>query len=377
MTNEAPIATSTSSATASSSCPMSRCCAQLGPWLSQRLGLEQLLQLASKKQVPLHQHSLWYYLGGVAMMFIGVQILTGALLMVYYIPHLESAHASILKLNSQIEFGWFIRSLHSWGANLMIVALFIHMFSTYFMKAYRGPRELTWLTGLGLLGLAFGFGFTGYLLPWDEVAYFATKIGIDIAAQTPIIGENIADLLRGGPSVGQATLSRFFVIHVMALPLALAGLLGLHLMLVQTHGMSEPASVAQRPDKQSEPFFPNFFLKDLMVWMLILNILAACATLAPWGLGPEADPAAPAPLGIKPEWYFLAMFQLLKCFPAHVGPFEGEHVGLTFFGLIGLLFVMMPFWDNGQSATKSRLATGFGLVVLIGFIGLTLWGLLV
>ena len=180
----------------------------------------------------------------------------------YYVPELKSAHASILFITSRVEFGWFIRSLHSWGANLMILAAFVHLFSTFFMKAYRPPRELTWITGLILLVLCLGFGFSGYLLPWDDVSYFATKIGLDITSKLPVIGESMAHILRGGDSISQATLTRFFSIHVIILPLALLGLVGLHLFFVQLKGMSAPKSFNNLPEekKSYEPFFPNFFL---------------------------------------------------------------------------------------------------------------------
>lgn len=345
-------------------------------WLYHRLSLAPLFNMALKKKVPVHKHSLWYYLGGIAMVFLGVQFITGLLLMVYYIPELDSAHASILRINTHIDFGWFIRSLHSWGANMMILALFFHLFSAYFMKAYRNPRELTWLTGLVLLIVAFGFGFTGYLLPWDEVAFFATKIGLDITKQLPLIGEFLAGILRGGHAVGQATLSRFFLIHVIVLPLSILALLGVHLWLVQGHGMSEPESVLAQPEakREYEPFVPNFALKDAMIWLLVLNVLATLVTLFPWGLGLQADPFAPAPAGIKPEWYFLGMFQFLKFVPAHVGPIEGEQAGLLFFALIGLGFAAAPFLDKGKSKPISNLFTWFGVIVLIGFISLTIWG---
>lgn len=347
-------------------------------WLDERLSLSKWQALAEKKMVPVHKHSVWYYLGGVALVLILVQIVTGGLLMVYYVPEIDAAHASILKLNSQINFGWFVRSLHSWGANLVILALFVHLFSTYFMKAYRPPRELTWLSGLGLLGLMFGFGFTGYLLPWDEVSFFATKIGIDISSKTPFIGEFVATLLRGGSEVGQATISRFFVIHVFLLPLGLAALLGLHLLLVQLHGISEPDSVKALPEdqKHQEKFFPTFVLKDLMIWLLVLNGLALLVGLFPWGLGPEADPFAPAPAGIKPEWYFLSMFQFLKQLPPTIGPIEGEQAGMLFFGLIGGLFAVMPFLDRNAESRWAKPAQIFGVIVLTGFLVFTIWGLL-
>ncbi|MBX2860994.1 MAG: cytochrome bc complex cytochrome b subunit [Vampirovibrio sp.] len=351
-------------------------------WLDARLSISAWQAMAEKKTVPHHEFSVWYYMGGIALVLLMVQVATGGLLMVYYIPEIASAHASILKINTQIDFGWFIRSLHSWGANLMILGLFFHLFSTYFMKAYRAPREITWLTGLGLLVLCFAFGFTGYLLPWDEMAFFATKVGIDITSKTPIIGEYMATLFRGGPEVSQVTLSRFFVIHVFVLPASLLGLLGIHLLLVQLHGMSEPKVFRERPKEQQsvEKFFPTFVLKDLMIWMLVLNVLAAAATLAPWGLGPEADPFAPAPAGIKPEWYFLAMFQILKMIPAYVGPIEGEHVGMLLFGLVGALFAAIPFLDrHGEGKNHhliSEAAKWFGIVVLAGFIIFTIWGML-
>lgn len=347
-------------------------------WLDERFHITELAAVASKKQVPVHRHSHWYYVGGVIMMLIGIQVVTGILLGIYYIPELSSAHASILKINTQVDFGWFIRSLHSWAANLVILAVFIHLFSAMFMRAYRSPREITWWSGLGLLVLMMGFGFTGYLLPWDEVAFFATKIGLDIAGKTPLVGEFIANMLRGGEQIGQATLSRFFVIHVFVLPLALVGLMGLHLLLVQTLGMSAPKVFHDQPEekKEYEPFFPTFLLKDMMIWLLAFNILAACATLSPWGLGPEADPFAPAPLGIKPEWYFLAMFQFLKLLPPTVGPVEGEMLGMGFFALVGGALASLPLWDTGKSKIAAVWATRFGLTFVVGFVTFTIWGAL-
>jgi quinol-cytochrome oxidoreductase complex cytochrome b subunit len=345
-------------------------------WLDERLYLKNWQAIAEKKTVPVHKHSIWYYLGGIAMVLLLVQFLTGGLLMVYYVPEIGSAHDSVMNLISKVNFGWFVRSLHSWGANLFILSLFVHMFSTYFMCAYRSPREMTWLSGLTLLVLAFGFGFTGYLLPWDDVAFFASKIGIDITSKAPFIGEWMATMLRGGAEVGQSTLSRFFLIHVFLLPLGLMGLMGLHLLMVQFHGISEPDSFKALPPekKKSEKFFPTFVLKDLMVWLLVLNGLALLVGLSPWGLGPEADAFAPAPAGIKPEWYFLAMFQFLKQLPAMIGPIEGEQFGMMLFGGIGLLLAAMPFIDRGNNPKTALFAKVFGLLVLVGFIVFTIWG---
>lgn len=343
-------------------------------WLDDRLKFQEFLKVAEKKEVPIHEHSIWYYMGGIALVFMAVQFVTGVLLMVHYVPGIESAHACILKINSQVDFGWFIRSLHSWGANLLILVLFAHLFSTYFMKSYRKPREITWLSGIALFGLTMAFGFTGYLLPWDDVSFFATKIGLDIADKVPFIGAHIADLLRGGETIGQATLSRFFMIHVALLPACLLLLMGGHLLLVQLHGMTEPSSFQENAKRHYEKFFPNFLLKDVLVWLLALNALATLVTFFPWGIGQEVDPYGPAPMGIKPEWYFLAEFQFLKLIPAKIGPVEGELAGMGFMMLLAAGLVLVPFYDRGDSKLKSRIATIYGLVLLAGLTIFTIWG---
>lgn len=345
-------------------------------WLDNRLGLSPYVSWAGKKTVPVHRHSFWYYMGGIVLVLIILQFLTGMLLMVYYVPEIKSAYTSILTLNSQVDFGWFFRSLHSWGANITILAVFLHFFSTYFMKAYRPPREFTWWSGLLLMAVLFGFGFTGYLLPWDEMAFFATKVGIDIAASVPLVGEQIATLLRGGDAISQSTLNRFYAIHVIVLPLALLILLGVHLFLIQVHGTSAPDWFKKLPpeQQQEEKFFPTFVFKDLMGWMAVVNLLAILVALFPWGIGPEADPFAPAPEGIKPEWYFLFLFQLFKILPAYVGPIEGELFGMLLFGLVVLSLVLIPLWDTGKDAGRSRWASIYGVVLAILFAILTVWG---
>ncbi len=347
-------------------------------WLDERLGLQEAWKFAQKKQVPIHKHSVWYYMGGIALMLMVIQFASGVLLMVYYVPGLQAAHASILRINSQVDFGWFFRSLHSWGANLLIAVLMVHLFSAYFMKAYRKPREFTWYTGLVLMILALAFGFTGYLLPWDDVSFFATKIGLDIASKMPLVGEQVAVLLRGGHNIGQATISRFFVIHVAVLPLLTLGLMGLHLLFVQMHGMSEPVyfKKLEAAKRTYEKFFPNFLLKDVLVWLLAFNGLAALVTFMPWGLGPEADPFAPAPVGIKPEWYFLAPFQFLKIIPAQIGPVEGELFGALLMVLFCCGLVIVPFFDKGDSPARAKTATYYGVVLVLAIIVFTIWGAL-
>jgi quinol-cytochrome oxidoreductase complex cytochrome b subunit len=347
-------------------------------WLDSRLSLTPLIEWSRHKTVPVHKEAFWYYMGGIVMIFLVTQFLSGILLMVYYVPDLKSAHSSILNLNTQVNFGWFIRSVHSWGANLLILGLYFHFFSTLLMKSYRPPREFTWWTGLAMMGILFTFGFSGYLLPWDQTSFFASKVGIDIANNIPFIGPFMAGLLRGGAAISQDTLSRFFTLHVIVLPLCLLPLFGLHLLLIQVHGTSSPAWFKRLPEdkRQYEKFFPEFLLKDFMGWLIVLNILAILVTLFPWGLGPQAQPFQPAPPGIKPEWYFLFLFQFFRLLPAKIGPVPGEQFGILLFGLVVLSLFVLPFWDTGQSALRSKVATGYGWLLLGLFAVLTVMGYL-
>jgi cytochrome b6 len=251
----------------------------------------------------------------------------------------------------------------------MVFAAFVHLFSVLLLQAYRPPRELTWLSGVALLALALGFGFTGYLLPWNELAYFATKVGTEITGAVPLAGAFLVRLLRGGDEVTGATLTRFYGIHVAILPALTTVLLGLHLFLVQKHGMSVPPGVEARGgERRVMPFLPNFLLRDLVGWLSALAVLAALAAYWPAELGRKADPFAPAPAGIKPEWYFMFMFQTLKYLPAHILGLEGEMVGVLGFGLAGLVLLLVPFLDRRAArGLPGRLfpSIGIGLIVFV------------
>jgi quinol-cytochrome oxidoreductase complex cytochrome b subunit len=211
-------------------------------WVDERLGLSELAAFARHKTVPVHSQSFWYYWGGISLFLFLVQCFTGVLLLVYYRPGAE-AYESVRQITFVMHFGWLIRSAHAWSASLMIFSILVHMFSVYFMKAYRKPREFGWLSGMALLGVAAAFGFSGYLLPMDELSYFATKVGLQIPSAIPWVGEAIANMLRGGPDVSDFTVQRFFALHVVVLPAIFLPLLGFHLWLVQRHGN---AAAAQR-----------------------------------------------------------------------------------------------------------------------------------
>jgi quinol-cytochrome oxidoreductase complex cytochrome b subunit len=343
-------------------------------FLHERLGLDVLQRLARYKRVPIHACSHFYYLGGMALFLFGVQVVTGVLLALFYKPSPDQAFESVRAIMTEVSFGWLIRSAHSWSANLLIGVLFLHVLTTYMMRAYRRPRELTWVTGILLLALFMAFGFSGYLLPWNELAFFATRVGTAIVGVIPLIGEQLLLLARGGDNVTGDTLARFYALHVAILPLLTLGLLGVHLFLVQKHGMSVPnRELAARGGDEipSMPFVPHFLLRDMVGWYLALALLAALAAVFPWELGEKANPSGSAPEGIKPEWYFLFMFQTLKILPPRIGPFEGEVLGVLFFGLCGLIVLLVPFLDRVRGG---RAMLNFCAVIAVAFfIVMTAW----
>jgi cytochrome b6 len=339
-------------------------------WVDERLDLKPVLEFAEEKAVPSHRYSALYFLGGATLFFFLLQVATGILLLLYYKPTAEAAFESVRFIMTEVYFGWLIRSIHSWSANLMVLCAFLHMVTVFFMRAYRKPREMTWWTGAALLLLAMGFGFSGYLLPWNELAFFATRVGTDMAGKTPLIGEFLAEFLRGGEDVTGATLTRFFGFHVAVLPMIATILVLLHLLFIQRQGMSVPKSVEEEASRlPGIRFFPNFFLRELMGWGIALAILAALASLFPWELGTEADPFAPAPAGIKPEWYFLFMFQSLKYIPATVAGIEGEFVGLVFFGIAGAVWFFWPLVDRRLPERKRELVVTIVGILVLAFIG--------
>ena len=345
-------------------------------WLDERLGLADLEKLAHKKQVPVHRHQVWYYFGGMTLFLFVVQVATGILLLLYYRPSAEEAYESVQFIMAEVEFGWLIRSIHAWSANLMIAALFVHLFSVLLLRAYRRPREMTWVSGVALMGLAMAFGFTGYLLPWNELSYFATKVGTEITGAVPVVGHFLLRLLRGGDEVTGATLTRFYGIHVAVLPALVTAIVGLHLYLVQRHGMSVPPGVerAEAP-RRTMPFVPDFLLRDIVGWLCALGVLAALAAFFPTELGKKADPFAPAPVGIKPEWYFMFMFQTLKYLPASILRVEGEIVGILGFGLAGALLLLVPFLDRRAArGESSRVVTALVLAAIVYILALTALG---
>jgi len=339
-------------------------------WLDARLELRRWIAVARHKAVPVHRGSVFYYAGGVCLFLFLLQLVSGILLLMYYRVGADSSYESVRYISSQVDFGWLIRSVHSWGANIMLVFVFVHMFSVFFMRAFRKPRELTWMSGCVLLGVCLAFGFSGYLLPWNELAFFATKVGTDIIGQVPWVGHWLLRIVRGGDDVTGATLARFFGLHVAVLPAVLTLAVAAHLGLVQLQGMADTQEA-----KKTMPFFPDFFLRDVMLWLVALNAVAVLAVFFPWELGKKAEALASAPAGIKPEWYFLAQYQFLKVLPPRLLGLPGELLGIGAVGAVGVLWLLTPFWEDVLPRPRKeavlRLVGWGGLALLIA---LTIWG---
>jgi cytochrome b6 len=363
------------------SAPTSR---RLFRWLDDRYGVSPLIEFLREKEVPVGVHPMfWYFLGGTTLFFFTVQIASGLLLLVYYQPGESSSYESIHYITTKVPFGWLVRSVHCWSAHLMIVSLVVHMFSTMMLKAYRPPRELTWVTGFILFSLALGFGFSGYLLPWNELAYFATAVGTDSVKSVPVIGGWLLQVIRGGPDVTINTLYRFFALHICILPILTVGLISSHLIFIQRQGMSLP--VGEHVAARGMKFFPNFALRDLLTWLVALAVLLALALFFPygagipgveWELGQKADPLAPAFPGIKPEWYFLWIYQLLREFPPHILGFEGPQLCLLLVNVLLVVWGLIPWLD--RKARRDEPSPGFsdfgvGAIFFVAFLTLKAW----
>ena len=351
-------------------------------WLDARFGVGKLVEFARHKEVPVGGHSMvWYYLGGTTLFFFTVQLVSGVLLLMYYQPGEATSYESIRFVTAKVPFGWLIRSVHCWSAHLMILSLVVHMFSTMILKAYRTPRELTWLTGFFLFAIALGFGFSGYLLPWNELSFFATAVGTDSVKSVPVIGQWLLEVMRGGPDVTINTLYRFFALHIVILPLLIVAVLSGHLIFIQVQGMAH-GMAHQRPDRPGLRFFPDFLLRDLLLWLVCLIVLAVLVYLLPygpgipgmeWEVGKKANPLAPAYPGIKPEWYFLWVYQLLKEFPPHLFGMEGPQAALLVVTVLMGIWALVPWLDRrAAKGQPSPMFTDLAIAAIIFMSYLTL-----
>jgi len=329
--------------------------ARVAPWFRARIDLEPAIALVRRHPVPMHRHSWIYCLGDAAVFLFGLQAVTGFLLMLYYQPTEASAHESVRRIMTEVPYGWLVRSVHVWSASFLIGTVWLHLLTVLFARAYRRPRELTWISGVLMLAVTMGSGFSGYLLPWNELSYSATEVGTELAGTLPGVGDLLVRLLRGGQQMTGATLTRFFAAHVMLAPVAMVLLLSIHVLLSRIRGVSLPLGMRRQDVKDRRPFYSEFLLVDARVWLVLFGTIVTLAVLLPAETGVKAV-LKPAPQGIKPEWYFLFMYQTLKMLP--------KTVGVALFALAGVFLLVLPFLD--RSAMRGKKGRGMTVLFAIG-----------
>jgi len=345
-------------------------------WLDDRLGIQVVMDFLKHKPIPRNRHTPWMYTGSLVLVFFGIQVLTGIVLAFYYRPTLEEANKSVGEIMTKVPLGWIIRSVHSWSATFMIAIVFVHLLAIWVLKSYRKPREMTWMSGGLLLVFTLAFGFTGYLLPWDALSLAATKVGTDIPRSIPLIGVWGTKFLRGGEDISGDTLSRFFSFHVSVLPLCLLAALALHVYLIQKLGMSLPAGADEEAEaRRSLPFWPNFVYREAILWLVFVGVLVTIAVFLPPTLGKAADLMAPAPEGIKPEWYFLFLFQTLKIVPAKILFVTGDTVAVLLIALAVALFFFLPLIDNKPAGRKGKIITVLAFLLIVYAVAMSIWSL--
>jgi ubiquinol-cytochrome c reductase cytochrome b subunit len=336
-------------------------------WFNRRTGLDGLLRETLDEPIP--GGARFAYVFGSALLFIFVsQVITGVFLALYYVPSSDHAHTTVAYITKAVASGSFLRSIHAYGSSAMVILLLLHVTQTFLYGAYKGRRELLWLSGCVLFALVLCMAFTGYLLPWDQKAYFATAVGTNIAGEVPLIGAWLKSLMRGGADMGTLTLSRFFVAHILVVPAAIFGFVAMHVFLFRKAGAAGPISENPvAPTLPAEPFYPKQVIIDGFFALIIISILAAISHFMPFELGPRANPADAHYLP-RPEWYYIPIFQWLKYWPGSL-----SFIGVVAIpSLVAFFFASLPFLDKRMERRPWKRPVAVAVYV---FIFLALFGL--
>lgn len=353
-------------------------------WLDIRIGLNDLIRSQlTDYRVP-KNINIFYTLGIVAFVAYLIQSVTGIFLLIFYIPHEDHAFKSVQYIMNTVPYGWLFRLIHVTGSNLMVAVIILHMFSVFFLASYKKPRELTWIVGALMLLVTLAFCLSGYLLPWSQLSYWATTVATTIPTAFPFFGDYVAKLLRGSEQVSGVTLNRFFSLHVALLPPLLMTLFGLHIFLIRRIGISSPPldNVERKGEwKQfrheshpdGPPFYPYFFSKEAFMIVLYFVALFFIISFSP-SLFLPADANIPAdpfntPEHIRPEWYFLAPYQMLKLIP-------NKFLGIAFETLLVTVFLLWPFFERSEenNILKRPLLLALFIGTISLWVTLTIWG---
>ncbi|MBK8099994.1 MAG: cytochrome bc complex cytochrome b subunit [Planctomycetes bacterium] len=340
----------------------------IGNWLRERIPVhgDQLRELTNEP-VPNHLKRWWFCLGGTPAYLFVVQIVTGILLAFYYEATPQRAFESVRYITDEAAFGWYLRSVHKWGATLMVAAVILHQMRVYFTGAYRKPRELNWLIGMCLLVCTLTVGFTGYCLVYEQLSFWGAQVGAQIGANVPLVGGLMKSMLLGGDAYNERTLSRFYVLHAAVLPAVMMLLLFVHITLIRLQGITELKFGDEKPD---EPrffnFFPDHICTELILGLVLMILLSALATVLPATMGERANPLV-TPEVIKPEWFFYVTFRWLKLFSITVA--------ILSMGFIVFVMFCWPFIDGWirRRWPGSEASVWIGILGVLAIVGLTVW----
>lgn len=344
----------------------------IGKWLHERIPVSGVeLRELTNEPVPHHLKRWWFALGGTPAYLFVVQIVTGILLAFYYQSSPQQAYDSIRYITEEASFGWYIRSLHKWGATFMIAAVILHQMRVYFTGAYRRPRELNWIIGMLLLLTTLLLGFTGYSLALEQLSYWGATVAANISDQVPVVGPIMKQLLLAGEKYNAQTLPRFYILHAAVLPVMLILLLIIHIAFIRLLGVTEMHFEDEPEDSPRYfNFFPDHILTELAIGLVLMLVLSAVATIFPATMGPRADPLT-TPEVIKPEWYFYTAFRWLKLF-------SGTFAVLSS-GFIVLCMILWPWIDAllRRITGWEEISTYIGIIAVFLLVGLTTWEALV
>jgi len=337
---------------------------KIGEWFDHRLQLAAPIREAVEHPVPRNTASWWYVFGSAALVVFLLQLVTGILLALIYVPSAGEAWSSLQVLNHDVTLGWFIRALHGWGSNFMVAIVLIHMMQVFLFGAYKFPRELTWIVGVFLLLMTLGMAFSGQILRFDQDAYWGLGIGASIASRVPFAGPAVVKFMLGGPIIAGATLSRFFALHVFVIPGMLIGFVGLHVLMVLKLGINEwpmPGRIVKRSSYLSEyheltkqdgaPFFPYAIWKDMFFAAFVILAVAACALyFGPFGPTGKPDPTIIQTVP-KPDYFFLWVYGVLSLLPPSLET-PALLIGPV---VIIIVLLLLPFLSGeGEKSWKRR-----------------------
>lgn len=341
-------------------------------WFKERLPVSGVkLSELTNEPVPNHLRRWWFCLGGTPAYLFVVQIVTGILLAFYYQPAPQTAYESVRRITEEVNYGWYFRGVHKWGATLMIAAVILHQMRVYFTGAYRKPREINWMVGMCLLLCTLLIGFTGYSLVFEQLSYWGATVAANISDTVPLVGGFAKRLLLAGDSYNENTVPRFFILHAAVLPVTLIMLLVVHVGILRLQGVSEMRFEDDAPEAPKHfDFFPDHFYTELIIGLVLMVLLSVLATVLPATMGPRADPLT-TPEIIKPEWFFYVSFRWLKLFS---GTFAVVSMGLVVFAMF-----LWPFIDAllRKVTRQEEISVWIGICGVSLIVGLTVWEALV